>query len=389
VRIEAHSEKICGEANPGSSRFFVFDGAGPAIGTIEGWIMGRSVAALFLIAFATTPATAQVFNWVKLDRLNDQLCGKVIDFTQNHGSDRRMCSPILGRPRDLYVYLPPNYESSVAYPLIVLLHGAHIDEHAFLDPRILKKLDRMISQGEIPPVIIAAPDGTYRGENWFLSTHSLWVNGLGGRFEDHVVDEIVPLLMRTFSVRPEREAHALIGISAGGFGAMTIGIRHRDIFGVVATLGGPLNVRYDTTEEGYAGEFNPLTYRERIEYNPELLIATYHFGLLRKRAKEFFEPVYGTGPDVTAKVLRDNPSDLIAATDLQPGEMAIYVSYPGRDNYNFDAQAQSFAWLAARRGIAVETVESPSAFHDLSYIQGAEPPAYLWLGRHLLPPIRR
>ena len=56
--------------------------------------------------------------------------------------------------------------------------------------------------------------------------------------------------MRTYSIRPEREGHALIGISAGGFGAMTIGMKHRDVFGVVATVGGPLNVRYDTSHRG-------------------------------------------------------------------------------------------------------------------------------------------
>ena len=155
-----------------------------------------------LIASATAPAKAQIFNWVSLDRLNRKLHGRVVDFTQNHGADRRIWSPILGRSRDLYVYLPPGYDPSIAYPLILFLHGAVIDEHYFLAPFDLKALDRMISAGEIPPAIIAAPDGTYDGRNRINSPHSLWVNGLGGRFEDHVVAEIVPFLMRTIRSDP-------------------------------------------------------------------------------------------------------------------------------------------------------------------------------------------
>ena len=105
--------------------------------------------------------------------------------------------------------------------------------------------------------------------------------------------------------------------------------------------------------------------------------------------KTFLDPVYGGGPDVIARVAVDNPADLLDSTDLRPGELAIYVNYPGRDNYNFDAQDQSFAWLAARRGVAVEMTELPRYYHSLGYIETAEPPAYLWLGRHILPPVSR
>ena len=127
--------------------------------------MRRVVAALLLLASIAVPAGRRCFDWVNLDHLNSKLRGRVIDFTDNHGSDRRIYSPILGRPRDLYVYLPPGYDPSVAYPLTIILHGAHIDEHAFLDPGVLKALDRMISQGEVPAAVIAAPDGTYEGKN--------------------------------------------------------------------------------------------------------------------------------------------------------------------------------------------------------------------------------
>ena len=90
-----------------------------------------------------------------------------------------------------------------------------------------------------------------------------------------------------------------------------------------------------------------------------------------------------------AKVACDNPADLLSSTGLQPGDLAMYVNYPGRDNYNFDAQDKSFAWLAALRGIAIDLVEVPTGRHNLLYMERAEPPTFLWLGQHILPPARR
>ena len=87
-------------------------------------------------------------------------------------------------------------------------------------------------------------------------------------------------------------------------------------------------MRYDNHQGRYGDDFDPATYRERTEYDPDMIIARYYLGLVRRRAREFFEPVYGTGPDVSGKVARDNPADVLAATDLRPGELAIYVNYP-------------------------------------------------------------
>jgi pimeloyl-ACP methyl ester carboxylesterase len=346
----------------------------------------RRLAAVFLLTVcvqAPGPVQAQLFELVNLERLNRRLCGRVVDYTRNHGADRRPYSPILGRPRDLYVYLPPGYDPSVAYPLIVFLHGADLDEHHFLDPSDLKLIDQMMSRGEIPPAVIAAPDGTYEGKNRLTATHSLWVNGRGGRFQDHVVAEVVPFVERTYPILPGRRAHALLGVSAGGFGAMGMALKHRDVFGAVATLAGPINMLYDNHAGRYGDDFDPATCRERTEYDPDLIIARFYFGLFRRRVRTFLEPVYGAVHGLVGRIALVNPADLLKTTDLRPGELAIYDNYPERVNYNFDAQAESFIWLAAQRGVAVDTVCVPGGHHNLKYIETAEPAAYRWLGRHL------
>ena len=41
------------------------------------------------------------------------------------------------------------------------------------------------------------------------------------------------------------------------------------------------------------------------------------------------------------------------------------------------------------RDVDIDLTQIPMWHHDRSYIEGAEPRAYQWLGRHILPPARR
>lgn len=346
----------------------------------------RTLPLLTILLLGALPAQAQLRSGASLNRLNRQLAGTLVDYTHNHGADRRLYSPILGMPRDLYVYLPPGYNPCLAYPLVLYFHMGYIDEHALLGPGRIDELDRMIRCGVIPPMIVAAPDGVYTGENHFRHPHSLFINGQGGRYEDHIIHEVLPFLMRCYSIRPEREAHGVLGASAGGLGAMDLALKHRDLFGAVATLAAPLNLRYANCHGDYLEDFNPATYRWKTVYDPDEVIGIFYFGLRRVRARRYVEPVFGAGPAVADRITANNPADLLFATDLRPSELALYVNYPGRDNWNFDAQDESFVWLAGLKGIAVTRECVPHGRHNLPYFRSNHGKAYLWLGQHLLPP---
>jgi S-formylglutathione hydrolase FrmB len=346
----------------------------------------RLLLAVLTVLVGALPARAQFENWINLERVNGRLAGHVVDYTNNHGSDGRIFSPILGMPRDLYVYLPPGYDPARTYSLVLFFHMADVDERFFVGPKFLKELDDLIVCGGFPPAIVACPDGTYRGWNRFHAKDSLYVNGLAGRFQDHVFQEVVPFLMANYAIRPERQAHAVVGFSAGGYGAMGLAIEHRDVFGAVATLASPLNLRYSNSDRAYFEDFDPMTYRWKTTYDPKEVIGTFYVGLVRVRARRFMEPVFGQGDAVAPQIIRTNPADLISSTNLQPNELAIYVGYPGRDNFNFDAQAESFQWVANQRGIEVTAVRDPNERHRPSYFRDNQRPAMIWLGQHLLPP---
>jgi S-formylglutathione hydrolase FrmB len=347
----------------------------------------RPLIAILAFLALTTSGEAQFLDRMNLERLNRHLAGQVIDFTKNHRSDCRIESRILGMPRDLYVYLPPGYNPGCSYPLVLFFHTATVDEHYFVRSNLLSAVEELILHGEFPPAVIACPDGTYGGWNRYNAKHSLYVNGCGGRFEDHILQEVVPFLQANYSIRPEREAHAIVGASAGAYGAMSLAIDHRDFFGAVATLAGAINLRYSNCQGDYFQNFNPVTYHWKTHYDPSEVIGISYFGLVRLRARRFMSPVFGEGDAAVERIIRTNPADKLFSSDLQPGQLAIYVNYPGRDNFNFDAQDESFQWLAASKGIDITLVCDPRATHSLRYLRTNFPSAFIWLGQHLLAPI--
>src|SRR5262245_44982227 len=85
-----------------------------------GWL-GVAAAVLLPMAGLRT-AGVLASGWRKADNelevTSRKLQGHIVDFTFNHGTDKRMWSRSLEQRRDLYVYLPPGYDPSLRYPLM-------------------------------------------------------------------------------------------------------------------------------------------------------------------------------------------------------------------------------------------------------------------------------
>jgi enterochelin esterase-like enzyme len=197
-----------------------------------------------LLSFAAEPIRANgIFGQGELERVNRCLRGQVLDFTYNHGKDRRIWSQALCAKRDLYVYLPPGYDPSKKYMLAIFLHGAGQDEQFFLKS-VVKDFDQAIVDGKIPPVIIAAPDGAMKGRPTYFNLATFFANSDAGRYEDYLMQDVWNFLMTNFPIRPEREAHALLGVSMGGSAAFTQAIKHKDKVKIAMGVMPALNLRW-------------------------------------------------------------------------------------------------------------------------------------------------
>jgi putative tributyrin esterase len=132
------------------------------------------------------------------------------------------------------VYLPPDYQRAPRrrYPVVYFLHGLPSDAGGFRDPR-LSRLGAIAAQrGE--PAIIVAPQGA-RDHDTDPEWHD-W--GPGRDWETAVAEEVVRDVDARFRTIADRRARAIKGLSAGGYGAMVIGLHHPETFTVIESWSG-------------------------------------------------------------------------------------------------------------------------------------------------------
>ena len=318
----------------------------------------------------------------QLERVQRRLSGQVLDFTHNHGADRRLWSPALGQKRDLYVYLPPGFDPHRQYPLAIYLHGAAQDEHFFLQV-LVRHLDEAMVQGHLPPMIVAMPDGSWRGRASMLKPAMFFTNSRMGRFEDYVMQDVWDFLHASFPIRPEREAHMLMGGSMGGSSAFTLGIKHKDRVKLVMGVYPLLNVRWTDSHGHYRAAFDPddWGWRERMRGWESMG----RRGIFTARFHLIFGPAMGHGRSAVAKMQTINPIEMIDAYDIRPGDLDMFVAYGGKDEFNVAAQVESFLWRARERGLDVGVAYDPRGKHDVSTGLRLLPEALRWATAHLPP----
>ncbi len=324
----------------------------------------------------------------KLDCWNRTLAGSLVDFTHNHGRDNRYWSDTLCLPRDAYVYLPPGYDPSKAYPLFVWIHGFGGDEGQFTR-QVLFALDESIASGAMPPVIAVAPDVSVpsKWKPWYQG--SWCINGRQGPWEDFVVNEVPAFVESRFKIRPEPEAHVISGWSMGGFAAYNLGFKHPDKFRVLVGIYPNLNIRYADKDGHWGADFRPETigWLENLKWGHCLgrYPRPWRFPV---PCGVVLWPAWGHDRDALERMSQENPFELVDRLDVRPGQFELFVAYGRQDEYNVDAQIDSFLHKAKQRGLNIWVRYNPDGHHSTDYVNECMPDVFVAVGarlRKLLP----
>jgi S-formylglutathione hydrolase FrmB len=141
--------------------------------------------------------------------------------------------------RELFVYMPAARHAGDPLPLLVDLVGftgsgqSHVNWKNFGE-NVPERLDRLIGEGRMPPTAVAFPDCFSRlGGNQYINSTAI------GRYEDYLLQEVVPLVEKRFEVGGAGR-RGVFGKSSGGYGAIVHAMRHADFWAAAACHSGDM-----------------------------------------------------------------------------------------------------------------------------------------------------
>lgn len=144
--------------------------------------------------------------------------------------------PQLGRTRRIWIYLPPDYESSSkSYPVLYMHDGQNVfDAYTSFagEWSVDENLNELAGSGREVPIVVAVDNGgTLRIDEYSPWHNNDYGGGQGEEYIDFLVNTLKPHIDSTFRTKPDRENTGIMGSSMGGLISFYGALLRPDIFG--------------------------------------------------------------------------------------------------------------------------------------------------------------
>ena len=293
-----------------------------------------------------------------------------------------MWAPALGVTKRIGVWLPPSYASAHTrrYPVAYYLHGMWGSERDWADQgRIAHVADSLIELG-MPEMIIVLPDG----DNGYYTDWATPGNGVEcrrappvpepaadycvdtPRYERYLATDVVTWVDSAFRTLPSADHRAIAGLSMGGYGAVSLALRHPDVWSAAASHSGVLSL---LDPRSTAGEPRSPPTIEELEraWGP--------------RFWPLIVPVFGRD---TADWWAREPARLAARRGSSGRPLpALFIDVGTSDALVLGGN-RHFRDEMRRLGVGIEYREWPGG-HTWSYWRAHLPESLRWLAGHITP----
>jgi putative tributyrin esterase len=171
-------------------------------------------------------------------------------------------SDALDMDKRVAVYLPPSYERDPTrrFPVVFYLHGLFGAETDWLSKGGLDAVADSLAAAGDGEAILVTPDGD---DGWWSdwATESSFATCADSlhtedparycvqrhRYEQWVARDLIAWVDSHYRTRPDRAHRGIAGLSMGGVGALTLALKHPELFGAALSHSGVVSVLLDET----------------------------------------------------------------------------------------------------------------------------------------------
>jgi S-formylglutathione hydrolase FrmB len=289
--------------------------------------------------------------------------------------------------RAVDVYLPAGHDGQ-ELPLLVDLVGftssglSHTNWVGFRE-NVPERLDRLIGEQGMSPVVVAFPDCFTRlGGNQYINSASM------GAWEDFLLHEMLPAIEQRFKCGGTGR-RGVFGKSSGGYGAITHVLRHSDIWSAAACHSGDMGFELcylpdmPAVLRGLAGAGNSIErWWQHLEQSPKhsegsgkVINALAMAASYDPDPTQFFGirlPVtFDTCEIIVERWTNWLRQDPVVAIETQAGNLrrlkALYIDCGEKDQFNLLYGARRFVRRLNELGIAHRYEEFPDNHTGVDY----------------------
>jgi enterochelin esterase-like enzyme len=174
---------------------------------------------------------------------------------------RPYVSKTMGLGRTAWIYTPPDYDRGKDYPVLYLLHGAgDIESGWTMIGRANNIIDNAIAEGKAKPMVVVMPLG-HPIQSWWagpakdapdqavakamatgnletIITAMMSGDGNGGlsAVTKDLVEDVMPMVERSYKVSKRPDDRAIAGLSMGGGQSINLAFSHPELFRYVVLM---------------------------------------------------------------------------------------------------------------------------------------------------------